>query len=262
MVEAICCQTHHIDDKYTKLFTERPQDIIGKYVRLEALEVKRHLTDVFQVTSGEPALENKSYDPQEVWGFLEDGPFEDETEIHESFVFQRKPNEAGFAIVHAVTDRVMGVILLRHDDPSNLTIQLELPMMQPSREGTKEQLEACFLLMDRLFAYGYRRIQNSIDAQDADKRKLCSRLGFTVEGRLYKHMVVKEASRDSNICGLLNSDWKRGARSALFKKLYGATALRADTQNERTEGEFEEQARCLKEMKRVEMEQTAKDKAL
>lgn len=249
MYEAISCQNHATDDKYTQLFKDRPRDVIGKYVRLEALEVDRHLADVFKVTSGEPALEMKSYDPQEVWGFSEDGPFDDEEEICKSFVFQRKLNEAGFAIIHAVTDRVMGVILLRHDDPHNLTIQLEVPMMQPGRDGTKEQFEAGFLLMDRLFAFGYRRIQVSIDSQDADKRKTCSRLGFSLEGRLYKHMVVKEASRDSNIYGMLNSDWKRGARSALFKKLYGATALRADTQNELSEEEFDEQSRVLKMQK-------------
>lgn len=72
-------------------------------------------------------------------------------------------------------------------------------------------------------------------------------------------MVVKEASRDSNVYGLLNSDWKRGARSALFKKLYGAAALRADNQNERTEAEFDEQTRGLKELKAREAE-AAKNK--
>jgi hypothetical protein len=50
---------------------------------------------------------------------------------------------------------------------------------------------------------------------------------LTLEGRLYKHMVVKKANRDSHICGLLNSDWQLGARAALFQKLYGAAALTA-----------------------------------
>jgi hypothetical protein len=249
LYEAICCVSHQTDDKYATLFHERPFDIIGKYVRLETLNVDRHLVDLFHVTCGDAALEDKPYDANEVWGFLEDGPFESAKEMRESFVFQRQMNEAGFAIVHAVTDRVLGAVLLRGDDPKNLSIQLEPPMMQPIRDGTKEQLEACFLLLDRLFAYGYRRIQLSVDSQDAVNRKLCSRLGFNLEGRLYKHMVVKEASRDSSIYGLLNSDWKRGARVALFKKLYGTAAVRADAHNERTEDEFEERARGLKEQK-------------
>jgi len=260
MYEAICCVNHANDDKYCQLAKERPHDIIGKYVRLEALEVERHLAKVFHVTSGEPALESKSYDPQDVWGFLEDGPFENEQEMHESFVFQRKQNEAGFAIVHSVTDQVMGAVLLRHDDPHNLTIQLETPMMQPTREGSKEQFESCYLLMDRLFAFGYRRIQISVDSQDAEKCKLCTRLGFSLEGRLYKHMVVKEASRDSCIYSMLNSDWKRGARSALFKKLYGAKALRADLTNEANEEEWETRERGLQEQKRAEEEAKGKKK--
>ena len=260
MYEAICCLDHASDDKYNKLFAERPHDIVGRHVRLEALDVERHLSDVFRVTSGEQALENKSYDPQDVWGFLEDGPFDDEREMRDSFVFQRRQNEAGFAIVQSVTDKVLGVILLRHDDPHNLTIQLEPPMMQPTREGSREQLESCYLLMDRLFAHGYRRIQVSIDSQDAEKRKLCTHLGLTLEGRLYKHMVIKEASRDSNIYSVLNSDWKRGARAALFRRLYGASALRADLANEKKEEELDEQERVLKLQKREEEEAKAKKK--
>jgi RimJ/RimL family protein N-acetyltransferase len=212
--------------------------------------VSRHLKDFCRVTSGEPALENKAYDPEEIWGFLEEGPFKDEKEMRKSFVFQRKASEASFAIVHGVTERCMGAILLTNDDPKNLTIQLEPPMIQPFREGGKEQLEACYLLMDRLYAYGYRRIQISIDSQDAEKRKLAARLGFTLEGILYKHMVVKECNRDSSVYGLLNNDWKRGARGALFRKLYGAAAERSDLANEKREEEFDEQERFLKEQRR------------
>jgi len=258
MYEALCCMNHENEDKYSKLSKERPYDIIGKTVRLEALDVKRHLKDVFRLTSGEPALESKAYDAQEVWGFWEDGPFQNETKLRESFVFQRKQNEAGFAIVNSVTDKTLGVILLRNDDPNNLTIQLEPPIMQPLREGTKEQLESCYMLMDRLFAHGYRRIQISVDSVDADKRKMCTRLGFTLEGLLHKHMVVKEASRDSSIYSMLNSDWKSGARAALFRKLYGAAALNADTINEKAEDEADEQQRGLKKLK--EAEEAAKDK--
>jgi RimJ/RimL family protein N-acetyltransferase len=159
------------------------------------------LQDLYQVISLEPALENRSYDPNEVWGFLEDGPFETPEEMRESFVFQRQINDA---VVHGITDRVMGALILKNDNPTNLTIQMESPMMQPSREGSQHQLESCFLLMDRLFAYGYRHVQVLIDSQDAKKRKMAMRLGFTLESVLYKHMVVKVASCNSNIYSMLN----------------------------------------------------------
>ena len=250
LYEALCCATHASDDKHSRLAQERPHDLVGKYVRLEALEPTRHVRPVFAMTSGQPALENSSYDPQDVWGFWEEGPFANPTQLHKSFVFQRKSNEAGFAIVDAITDQVLGVILLRHDDPSNLTIQLEPPILPPSRNGTQLQLESCFLLMDRLFALGYRRIQVSIDAQDADKRKLSRRLGLTLEGCLCKHMIIKDASRDSNVYSMLNSDWiKNGARAALFGKLHGRAAMQADLNNENKEEEIDEQDRVLAEQK-------------
>jgi RimJ/RimL family protein N-acetyltransferase len=258
MYEAICCQNQQTNDKYIELFRTRPKDIIGKYVRLEALQVERHLTDLYRVTSGQPALENQSFDPEEVWSFQDEGPFASEDEMRLSFVFQHKKNDAAFAIVHSVTDRVIGVILLTNDNPKNLSIQLECPIVQPAREGSAEQLEASFLLMDRLFAFGYRRIQISIDSQDVNSRKWAVRLNFTLEGLLFKHMVSKESSRDSNIYSMLNSDWTKGARGALFSKLYGKSAYNADAANEQKEEEFAEQWRVLEEQKRLE--EVAKDK--
>ena len=251
LYEATCCASDKSEERYSELFRTRPYDIVGRHCRLEALDVKRHLKDVFTVTSGMPALEKAAYEPEEVWSFLEDGPFESPDEMSKSFVFQRKRNEAGFAIVHSVTESVLGVVLLTHDDPANLTIQIEPPIMQLGRAGSSQELEACFLLMDRLFALGYRRIQIMLDSQDSANRKLVNRLGFTMEGVLCKHLILKESSRDSNVYGLLNSDWKKGARSALFTKLYGAKALSADKGNESTEAELAEQQRALEKQKRL-----------
>ena len=255
MYESVCCESHATDDNYSQLFRERPQDIIGRLVRLEALQVDRHLHKLFEVTSGEPALGNASFDPQEIWSFQVDGPFERSLEMRKSFVFQRQSNEAGFAIVHSVTNRLWGAILLTNDNPQHLSIQLEVPLLQPSKDGSPEQLEACFLVLDRLFAHGYRRIQYSIDSQDATARKLASRLGMTLEGVLYKHKIIKDSSRDSNIYSLLNSDWKNGARAALFSKLYGKSALRADSANELREEEYDEQTRVLAEQKQQQQQQ-------
>ena len=253
--EALRCRSHGTDDQFALWARDRPHDLIGQSLRLEALETDRHVVDVFHVTSGRPALENTAYDPHEVWGFWEEGPFASPTELAQSFVFQRRhSNEAAFAIVHAVTEQVWGVILLRHDDPANLSVQLEPPILPPSRYGTVEQLEACFLLMDRLFAHGYRRIQMAIDAQDAEQRQLSRRLGMTLEGCLCKHRIVKEANRDSHIYSMTNSDWNAkegGARAALFGKLYGAKALRADQANALKEEERDEQEWGLAEQKRV-----------
>lgn len=259
MYEAVTCQSHKMDDKYSELFKTRPQDVIGKKVRLEALEASRHLNTIFEITSGDAYGDSKSFDPEEIWGFLPDGPFRNKEEMRTSFVFQRKIDEAAFAIVDNVTDKVIGAVILNNDNPEYLSIQMEPPIMRPNVDGSQEQVEACFLLLDKLFALGYRRIQMSVDAQNGPARKLALRLGFTMEGTLYKHTIIKEASVDSAVYGLLNSDWDRGARFALFKKLHGDKAARADLQMKKKEEETDEQNRVLAEKKARELMEKDKD---
>ena len=171
--------------------------------------------------------------------------------MKKSFVFQHYENEAAFAIIQNENGRLVGIVMLRKDDPANLSIQLEPPIVAPSSEGTKEQLEACFLIMDRLFANGYRRIQLSIDDKDVKSKKLADRLGFTLEGCLLKQMIVKDASRDSAFYGMLNSDWDKGARAALSKKLYGASITRGIATFNAAEEELDVQKRGLAEKKKV-----------
>jgi RimJ/RimL family protein N-acetyltransferase len=225
---------------------------------LEALDVNRHLKKVFAATSGDMYFYKKRYEASEVWGFMEDGPFENEEQLRKSFVFQHYENQAAFAIMQNVTDHLLGVIMLSKDDPSNLSIQLDPPIVGPSSFGGIEQLEACFLLMDRLFANGYRRIQFSVDAKDSQSAKLADRLGFTLEGVLLKEMVIKESSRDSNVYGMLNSDWDKGARVALYNKLYGVAMTRADMEYNKKEEELDEQQRVLAEKKMEEMQKAGK----
>lgn len=221
-------------------------------MRLEVLDAKRHLAKIFDATSGNVYHDHKSYDSYEVWGFLEEGPFRTPQEMHKSFVFRHHENQAAFSLVHNVTDRILGVVMLSNDSPNNLSIQIDPPITNPSSFGTQQQLEACYLLIDRLFAYGYRRVQISIDAKDTTNAKLADRLGFTYEGCLFKHMVVKDSSRDSNIYGMLNSDWEKGARLALYKKLYGVKLARVDFSNNKKEEELDEQQRVLAERKITE----------
>jgi RimJ/RimL family protein N-acetyltransferase len=261
MYEQLCCENYNTDDEYGAMYKSNPETIVGKYLWLEGLDAKRHLEKAFAATSGDMYYHKKTYNPSEVWGFLEDGPFDSPESMRKSFVFQHKENQAGFCIVQAITQRVLGVIMLSKDDPENLSIQLDAPILAPSNWDGKEELEACFLLMDRLFANGYRRIQFSVDAKDGQASKLVDRLGFTFEGCLLKDQIIKGASRDSNVYGMLNSDWDKGARKALVRKLYGASTAQADEVYNKKEEELDEQQRVLAERKALEKQGTDKKNA-
>ena len=158
-----------------------------------------------------------------------------------------------------VTDLIVGVVLLTHDDPANLTVQIEPPIVTPRVEGTVEQIEACFLLIDRLFALGYRRVQFSVDSQDVASKKLAGNIGFTHEATMPKDRIVREASRNSNVYGMLNSDWDRGARNLLYKKLHGAALQKVDADNNAREGDWEEQLQMLRERKEMAAQEETED---
>jgi len=247
MYEYNACKGQGTEKIYREHWLECPEDIVGRMVRLEPLQINRHAHDFHAITCGDIYKENKAFDPNQVWSFADEGPFSTVKELSHSFIFQRKQNEAGFAIIEQMTGELIGVVLLSNDNPKNLSISLELPYVKPSSEGTAEPIEGCFLLMDRLFALGYRRIQLSIDSMDVDGKKLAGRLGFTQEGLLLKDRIVKESNRDSLVYGMLNSDWNKGARGFLFKKLHGAKALKIDATNEKKEAELEHQNKVLKE---------------
>ena len=103
-------------------------------------------------TSGNAAGGVKSYEPDEVWGFLGCGPFDGPGALAGSAVFRLGRDMAAFAIVSAVTDRLVGAVHLSDDDPGNLRVQMEPPIVGPHHDGSVEQMETCFLLLDRLFA--------------------------------------------------------------------------------------------------------------
>lgn len=250
MYESMAGQSHESDEKFKKLFQNHPNAVIGRTCRLEPLDADRHLNDLWEITSGNAYKEHKGYNPDEVWGFLNCGPFEKLQSMLESEVFQLERNQSAFAIVEMITDRLVGVIHLTKDDPKNLNVQMELPILKPTSDGSLEQMEACFVLIDRLFAHGYRRVQMCVDTQDVRGKRLPGRLGFTQEGQIPKHMIVKDSNRDSIIYGMLNSDWDKGARAFLFKKLHGDKAQKTDAALVTKEEAVHDQAVQLKEKKK------------
>jgi hypothetical protein len=282
MVEAIVCQNHSTEEYYQNdIFMNRPMDIIGTYIRLEPLVKDRHAQELIHSTcTGEATMEYlSSYNPNDIWCFHDDGPFRSVEELSTSkYIYpagndptNRKSNTASFAIRQNITHHFLGIVALINDEPEHLSIQIQTPLMVPKCQlSSKECIEAYFLILDRLFAYGYRRIAISIDTQDIQSIQFVYRLGFTFEGCCYKHRIVKDANRNSNIYAIINSDWKQtiiasntadsssksgsghGARAALYKKLYGASKFRADQSNERYEAELEEQTLGLLEQKKKE----------
>lgn len=66
--------------------------------------------------------------------------------------------------------------------------------LNPAFRESRALQDVHFLLLGHLFGLGYRRIERRVDAADTDARTHLPAAGFTLEGVLRKHMIVKVQS--------------------------------------------------------------------
>ena len=77
--------------------------------------------------------------------------------------------------------------------------------------------EAQYLLARYAFeTLGYRRYEWKCNAFNAPSRRAALRYGFTFEGILRQHMIVKGRNRDTAYFSMLDSEWP--ARKAAFER--------------------------------------------
>ncbi len=87
--------------------------------------------------------------------------------------------------------------------------------MQRTRAATEAMFLLMRLAMDEL---GYRRLVWKCNALNAPSRRAADRLGFTYEGTLRAHLVVKGRRRDTAFFSILEDEWPR-CRDALLRWL-------------------------------------------
>ena len=94
LYEATVCESISRDDIYGQRFLQSPQDIVGRYVRLQVLNETQHLQSLFDVTCGKATLSYKSYNAQQdLWFFLPQGPFPTVQDMLQSYIFGYSQNK-------------------------------------------------------------------------------------------------------------------------------------------------------------------------
>lgn len=181
----------------------------GRYVVLEPLH-RRHASELWQAAQG----------ADESWTYLPYGPFASEAELtrfvgeraaeHDPMFWAVRPVSAGLA---------SGWLALIDMQPRNAAIELGSIWFSPRLQRTKAATEAMYLLL-KLAAddLGYRRLLWKCNALNAPSRRAAERLGFTFEGILRAHMVVKGRRRDSAYYSIIDEEWPR-CRDALLRWL-------------------------------------------
>ncbi len=176
--------------------------IQGQYCVLEPLH-RRHASDLWQ------AAQTGTKAGDESWAYLAYGPFADAPDMarHVS-EFSTQQDHVAWAIRPLSTGMVSGWLTLMDIQPKNAAIEIGniwfAPAMQRTRAATEAVFLALRLAMDDL---GYRRMVWKCNSLNAPSRRAAERYGFTYEGCLRGHMVVKGRWRDSTFYSMLDSEW-------------------------------------------------------
>jgi RimJ/RimL family protein N-acetyltransferase len=207
--------------------------MIGRWCRVEPLEVDRHAEELYEANLDDREGKN--------WIYLGSDPLPD---LPSYRAWLETMSAGSDPLFHAIIDqrsgKAAGVAALLRIDASNGVIEVGHINYSPRLQRTAAATEAMALLMRRVFdELGYRRYEWKCDALNAPSRAAARRLGFQYEGTFRQAMVYKGRNRDSAWFSILDREWP-ALREAFDRWLDPANFDAAGRQRRRLEAGREE----------------------
>lgn len=170
----------------------------GRSVRLEPLGPS-HAADLWLAAVGAEAS----------WTYLSYGPFESETALRRHLArLAARHDPLFFAALPATTGRAAGWLSFMEMRPDDADIEIGHIWFSPAIARSRAATEAIAILMRHaLDDLGYRRLTWKCDSLNAASRRAAERLGFTFEGILRNHRIVKGRSRDTAWYSIIDTEW-------------------------------------------------------
>jgi RimJ/RimL family protein N-acetyltransferase len=174
----------------------------GRYCRLEPVDPEIHAEVLF----AEFALDSEGRN----WTYLPYGPFGNpdayrtwmkETCLGDDALF--------FAIVDRQSGKALGVASYLRIAPESGSIEVGHVLFTERLKRSAAATEAMYLMMENVFALGYRRYEWKCDALNAASRAAAQRLGFSYEGVFRQATVYKGRNRDTAWYAVTDEDWPR-----------------------------------------------------
>lgn len=193
----------------------KKQDLVGRSVRLEAIDLARH----------GPAIWTHMKGHDRNWDYLYEKPPVDEADFLAGLdVSITRPDWKGYAVCLPNED-VVGYAFYMNIVPATGSIEIGNINFAPVLQHTPAATEAMYLLMREAFALGYRRYEWKCNALNMPSRRAAQRFGFSWEGIFRQHLVVKGRNRDTAWLGMTDGDWpaiKRGFETWLAPENFDA----------------------------------------
>jgi len=170
----------------------------GAHVVLEPLH-RRHTAELWEAARGAEAS----------FTYMPYGPFAERAAL-EGFVAASaaRLDTLFWAIRPKTTGLASGWLSLMNIEPHNAAIELGSIWFAPRLQRTRAATEAMLLLLRHAAEdLGYRRLVWKCDNRNEASKTAALRLGFTPEGLLRAHMVVKGQRRDTAMFSILEDEW-------------------------------------------------------
>ena len=175
--------------------------MIGRWCRVEPLDVDRHAADLHEANLDDRTGRN--------WTYLSSEPFR-ELEPYRSWLqtMTAGTDPMFHAIIDAKTGRATGVAAYLRIDPANGVIEVGHINYSPRLQRTIAATEAMALMMGRVFdELGYRRYEWKCDDLNAPSHAAARRLGFRYEGLFRQAIVYKQRNRDTAWYSITDREW-------------------------------------------------------
>ena len=179
----------------------------GHFGRVEKLVPSRHASDLWKAVSGHDDL----------WAYMSYGPFADAAAFaHWLAAHVAQDDPCAYTIVDTAS-RAVGIVTLLNIRPAMRACEVGHIVYSPALRRTPLGTEAQYLLARYAFeTLGYRRYEWSCNSLNAASRRAALRYGFTFEGIMRQHRVVKGRNRDTAWFAMLDGEWP--ARKAAFER--------------------------------------------
>jgi len=180
----------------------------GRYGRVEKCG-PQHAEPLWREVRGHDAL----------WTYMSGGPFADFAAFEQWIALRiRSDISCSYAIV-TPQGEPLGIAALMEIRPEARVCEVGSVLYAPRLQRTPLGTEAQYLLARyALETLGYRRYEWKCNSLNAASRAAALRYGFTFEGVLRAHMIVKGCNRDTAYFSMLEDEWP-ARRTALERWL-------------------------------------------
>lgn len=174
----------------------------GESVTLAPVEPESDVDELFQNSHGSKTKE-------QVWTYMAYGPFSSRDDMLEWLQgCKASANMNFFTVKSKELGQCVGMVSILNVIAQMRTLELGNIWYSTIVRHTKINTEVVYLMLKEIFdELNFRRVEWKCDALNARSRNAALRLGFSFEGIIRQHYIIKNRNRDTAWFSMIDKEW-------------------------------------------------------